>query len=397
MNNFITVLKKELLDVSRDKKTLIFTILLPILIYPILFNIMSTTMKSSKEDANKEIRIVIEGDRSSELSKLIETQQNVKIIQNDQPTEALKKGDVQLIIQIPDGIDNLIKEQKEAKVEILVDDQSTKSTISASTINALITKYSEQIVQTRLQGLKVDSNLIKPLLVEQKSGINEANDSSGIGTMMIGMLPCLIIILLLTPTIGLSAELGAGEKEKLTFEPLLSTSSSRNSLLWGKVATVAIILCCTLVASMASLCLSFSNYVNEISEGEANISLNIEPKSIAIIVLFSIILILVISMMQIGISMYARGTKEANTYLSGILMPIMILAFVPMYLDIKSMSMIFYNIPFLNTVCVMKEIILGIYNIEHLLIVLVWNIVYVVISIFFVKHLFSKEEIIFRM
>ena len=395
MNNFLTVLRKELLDVFRDKKTLAFTILLPILMYPIMFNIMSMTMNSSKEEADKEIRIVIEGDKSSELSKLLESQSNIKIQDIEEPKEALKKGDIQLIMEIPEGIDKLIEEQKEAKIELLIDDQSSKSTMSASTINQLIEQYSKEIVNKRLEGLKVDSSIINPLLVEQKSGINDG-EVNEIGTAMVGMLPAFIIILLLTPTVGLAAELGAGEKEKSTFEPLLSTGSSRNSLLWGKVATIAIILCGTLIASMTSLCLSFKGFVDEMSEGAGSINLSIDIKSIGLIVLFSIILILVISMMQIGVSMYARSTKEANTYLSGLLVPIMLAAFIPMNLDIKSMSMIFYNIPFLNTVCVMKEIIIGIYNMQHILIVLGWNLVYVGLAVIVVKHLFSKEEIVFR-
>lgn len=37
MSNFLTVLKKELLDIIRDKKTLVFTLILPILIYPLMF------------------------------------------------------------------------------------------------------------------------------------------------------------------------------------------------------------------------------------------------------------------------------------------------------------------------------------------------------------------------
>ena len=395
MNNFLTVLRKELLDVSRDKKTLAFTILLPILLYPIMFNIMSSALNSSKEDADKEIRIVIEGDKSSEIVKMLEEQPNIKIEDVSDSKEALKKADIQLIMKIPEGIDQLIKEQKEAKIELLIDDQSTKSTICAGKINKLIDIYSQKVVNDRLAGLKVDSSIIKPFIVEQKSGISNG-EVNEIGTMMVGMLPAFIIILLLTPTIGLAAELGAGEKEKSTFEPLLSTSSGRNSLLWGKVATIAIILCCTLIASMISLCLSFKGFVDEVSEGAGSINLNIDIKSITLIVLFSVILILVISMMQIGVSMYARSTKEANTYLPGLLMPIMIAAFVPMYLDIKSMSLIFYNIPFLNTVCVMKEIIIGIYNVQHILIVLLWNLFYVVLVAFIVKHLFSKEEIVFR-
>ena len=54
MSNFFTILKKELIDIIRDRKTLAFTILLPILIYPILFQVMSVTMKSSQEDAKRD-------------------------------------------------------------------------------------------------------------------------------------------------------------------------------------------------------------------------------------------------------------------------------------------------------------------------------------------------------
>ena len=37
MNNFLTVLKKELLDIFRDRKAILFTILLPIILYPVMF------------------------------------------------------------------------------------------------------------------------------------------------------------------------------------------------------------------------------------------------------------------------------------------------------------------------------------------------------------------------
>lgn len=71
MNNFLIVLKKELTDILRDRKTLIFTLLLPILMYPILFNIMSTTMNSTKEEVKKEIRIIVEGNKNSSIANLM--------------------------------------------------------------------------------------------------------------------------------------------------------------------------------------------------------------------------------------------------------------------------------------------------------------------------------------
>ena len=71
MNNFVTVLKKELMDMLRDRKTIAFTVLLPILIYPVMFKVMGMTMENSTNDAKKEIRMVVEGDQNSSLVSFI--------------------------------------------------------------------------------------------------------------------------------------------------------------------------------------------------------------------------------------------------------------------------------------------------------------------------------------
>ena len=82
MNNFVTVLKKELTDILRDRKTMAFTILLPILIYPIMFKVMGMTMESSANDAKKEIRMVVEGEQNSSLVQLLKNQENIVIVEN---------------------------------------------------------------------------------------------------------------------------------------------------------------------------------------------------------------------------------------------------------------------------------------------------------------------------
>ena len=372
MSNFFTILKKELIDIIRDRKTLAFTILLPILIYPILFQIMSVTMQSSQEDAKKEINVVINGDKDSELGKVLTSQENIKEQNYDEPKKALKDGKLQLIINIPDNVDEEIEKGNSINLEILIDDQSEKSTIAESMVESIVNSYSNSIVENRLSKLNVNSEIL-------------------------GMLPALIVIMLLSPTMGLAADLGAGEKERGTFEPLLSTSVNRNSILWGKITTISIISVIALLLSMVSLFVSFKGFVNSATEGLGeSINLNIDIITILFIILFCVFIIIFISTLQVVISISARSTKEANTYLSGLIVPIMILAFIPMYMDVKNISMLFLNIPIINSICVMKEVMIGIYNTTHILIVLAWHIFYVVLALIIAKVLFSREELIFR-
>lgn len=397
MSNFFTILKKELIDIIRDRKTIAFTILLPILIYPVLFQVMSITMKSSQEDAKKEINIVINGDKDSNLSKLLTSQENIKEKNYDNPKKALKDGDLQLIINIPSNVDEEIEKGNSIDLEILIDDQSEKSTIAGSMVESLINDYSKSIVESRLSELNVDSKILSPINIETKSGINEDGTNNSNANTILGMIPALIVIMLLSPTMGLAADLGAGEKERGTFEPLLSTSVNRNSILWGKITTISIISVLTLLLSMVSLLVSFKGFVNSVTEGIGEgINLNINIITILFIILFCIFIIIFMSTLQVVISISARSTKEANTYLSGLIIPIMILAFIPIYMDVKNIGIIFFNIPIINSICVMKEIMIGIYNTTHILIVLAWHILYVVLALIVAKILFSREELIFR-
>lgn len=397
MSNFFTILKKELIDIIRDRKTLAFTILLPILIYPILFQIMSVTMQSSQEDVKKEINVVINGDKDSELGKVLTSQENIKEQNYDEPKKALKDGKLQLIINIPDNVDEEIEKGNSINLEILIDDQSEKSTIAESMVESIINSYSNSIVENRLSKLNVNSEILNPINIETKSGINESGTDNSDANKILGMLPALIVIMLLSPTMGLAADLGAGEKERGTFEPLLSTSVNRNSILWGKITTISIISVIALLLSMVSLFVSFKGFVNSATEGLGeSINLNIDIITILFIILFCVFIIIFISTLQVVISISARSTKEANTYLSGLIVPIMILAFIPMYMDVKNISMLFLNIPIINSICVMKEVMIGIYNTTHILIVLAWHIFYVVLALIIAKVLFSREELIFR-
>lgn len=395
LNNFITVFKKELLDIIRDRKTLAFTIILPILIYPLMFKVMSVSMKSSEEDAKKEIKLAVEGDTEASVIKILKEQDNIKIEDVQDPKQSLKDGDIQLIINVPENFDKSLQEGKVESVEVLKDDDSNKSGTAASIVQEIYSQYSKQILEGRLASAGIDSDILTPFNVEVKSGISEDGQSNDLGSMIGGMLPSMIVITLLSATTGLASEMGAGEKEKNTLEPLLSTSANRNSLLWGKISTLTLMGIVTLIASTISMIIAFKGYVSDLTDGNT-LNISITGKASALILLFGLLLVVALCAIQMCVSMYARSTKEANTYLSGLITPIMLLSFVPMFFDAKNIQFTFFNVPIINSVCVMKEFMVGIYDIKHIIVVLLWQIVYVAISVFLVKIMFSREEVVFR-
>ena len=394
MSNFLTVLKKELLDIVRDKKTLVFTLILPILIYPIMFKFMSSSMEKAVTDVEKEINIYIEGDTDSTMAKVITSLENVRIPEVDSPTEALKNGDIQLIINIPENFDENIAAGKNDTINLLIDDESNKSMIASSMVSEVYENYKNTIIEQRLTASGIDPSILKPFDINVKSGISaDAEDVNSMGSMLLTMIPTLIVILMVSSTVGMAADLGAGEKERFTFEPLLSTSARRSSLLWGKITALCTVSFIALIANLAAMVFSMQRFM---SFGEGNIQFNLSPPTILGMLLVGCLLLVTLSALQLSVSIYARSTKEANSYLTAITMPAMILSFIPYMMDAKGINPIFFNIPVTNAICLMKEFTVGIFDIKHILIVFGWHIVYIVASIMFAKYMFSREEVIFR-
>ncbi|MBS5938149.1 ABC transporter permease [Clostridium sp.] len=394
MSNFITILKKELLDIVRDRKTLVFTLILPILIYPLMFKFMSSSMEQAQTDVQKEINIYIDGDTDSLMAKTITALENIKTPDVESPTEALKNGDIQLIINIPENFDENIAAGKNDTIDLLIDEESNKSMLASSLVSDIYDNYKNTIIEERLTANGIDPSILKPFDINVKSGINTDNDNiNGVASMLLTMIPTLIVILMVSSTVGMAADLGAGEKERFTFEPLLSTSAKRSSLLWGKITALCTVSFLALIANLAAMVFSMQKFM---SFGEESINFNLEPATILGMLVVGCLVLVTLSALQISVSIYARSTKEANSYLAAITMPTMILSFLPYMMDAKGINPAFFNIPITNAICLMKEFTVGIFDVKHIAIVIGWHLVYIVASIMFAKFMFSKEEVIFR-
>ncbi|WP_322412988.1 ABC transporter permease, partial [Clostridium perfringens] len=175
-----------------------------------------------------------------------------------------------------------------------------------------------------------------------KSGINtDSEDVNGGAAMLLTMIPTLIVILMVSSTVGMAADLGAGEKERFTFEPLLSTSAKRYSLLWGKIAALCTVSFIALMANLTAMVISMQKFM---TFGE-EVNFTITPKTVLGMLIVGALVLVTLAALQISVSIYARSTKEANSYLAAITMPTMILAFLPYMMDAKGINPAFFNIP----------------------------------------------------
>lgn len=385
------VFKKELKDIFRDKKTIITSFLIPILIFPILAFVVGSGTSTFVEGESEPINIAIIREEESQLSNFLGKDENINIVQSDNPQQALSDLDIKAILKIPKGFDKQISEEEPVNIEILYDVTSSNSDSAMRKLLNIINGYSQNIVQLKLEKLGINPQILTPVSIIS-TPIDNQDKEAGMGVMILSMmLPLMLSVWAAVGGIPAATDLGAGEKERQTLEPLLTTKASRLSLLMGKYFTVVVAAIMGTIAALIGF--SIAGKVNPDFLG-TNVGMSL--KSMLVVGGLCIGLSLVFSALELAVSFFARSFKEAQTYLSPLTIIVMIPAYFTMYLDGKEIPEYFFHIPLVNTIAIIKESIVSVFNVQHILIVAGWTLLYIALSLFFTVRMFNKESVIFR-
>ncbi|MCM0647789.1 ABC transporter permease [Clostridium swellfunianum] len=385
------VFKKELMDIFRDKKTFILGILIPLIMFPVLSLVMGKSMDKTTKQVENNLKVaIVDNSGKSSLAEFIKTQKNINLIQSDNIDEDVKSGKILAALEIPRDFDGSIEKEILASLKITYDNSSQASQIAMNNLKGFIDAYSKGVVSQRLSKRNISGEILNPVNVEMKTSVKE---EEGFGKFMLSlMLPLMLVIYSVAGPMGAAVDLGAGEKERGTLEPLLTTQAGRLSLLWGKFFAITVMGLLTSVASLAGLFIAMRQEGGLFEGASGNIGTTI----ILLIGLVTLLLTMVFGALELAISIYARSFKEAQTYIS----PLMMISFVPTYatymLDAKNIESFYFHIPLANVSCLLKEFISGIYNYSHIGITFGWIAVYIIGSVLFARYMFSKETVIFR-
>jgi len=381
------VFKKEIIDIFRDKKTIITSIILPIVIFPIIALAMGGGMKDSFDPSIPSPIAIVGGE--NELTERINSIENLEIIDTDEPEKLLEELDVHAYLVIPENFDEMIENSEIQEIEVHYDPSSQKSGLAFSKIKDVIETMKIEKTKQKLDELNIDSKIldlvpVKPVEIEK--------DNGGIGMMMMSMiLPMLIAIYAAVGGIPAAVDLGAGEKERQTLEPLLTTNASRNALIMGKYFAVVVAGILGTIASLLGF--SLASIISPEFYGQAA---GLPILNVLLMGVFALLICGVFSALELLVSFYARNFKEAQTYLTPFTFIVLIPAYFTMFLDGKLIPEIYIHIPILNTISILKELLIGVINIPHILMVFGWGVVYVAIALFLVNKMIHKEKVVFR-
>ncbi len=379
------VYKKELLETLRDKRTLILAILVPLLAYPLLTVGMMEVMSVGYSKLEDQVsQVAIQGQISAELEELINQEDKLELKVSKAPKEDLTKEKIHAYLEVKEA-----KLQEE--VTIYYDSAVTKSQKAQSRLAGIVDDYQ----RLRREELLLEYDLNPELLdrVDVKTKNMAPPDKIG-GSILGGIIPLLLIVTTVMGAMYPAIDLTAGEKERGTLETVLTLPINKFELLLGKYLTVTTIAIITALLNLASIMAVYSLGFVQMDQLAANIEFSLSISTILLLFLLLLPLVCFISAVILSISIFAKSFKEAQNYLS----PVMLFFMLPAYIGIipgVELNYLISVIPIANISLLFKEIFLAKLNWEYISLAFISNLTYSFLAIFIFAKLFNSEEILF--
>ncbi len=374
---------KEMKDSFRDKRTLLLTVLLPI----VMMTGLVLFYESMLSDGDGEVfTLAVNESFGVQEEALFVGVDNIEFVKAADPEAVVGDGDAQAALIMESGFMEKVENGEAAGVTLVGNSFSQNSSILMGQVTAALGNYEKVVIADRLEAQGTPQELVQPFTIEQKE-LTEETAGINMIAMLVPMILALAIGIGATPS---SSDLFAGEKEKKTMEALLMTPVNRLTLLFAKWLTISTIGALTGMITLIVVAMEITflteNMKNAISFGE-NVYL-----VVGFALLVSIVYAMFIATLLMITSIMAKTVKESQSYGTPILMvavfPIMIISGI----GINELTVQHFAIPIMNIFTILKELSFGIINYEHLAIMIGSNLLCIIVAFVIARIMFLKDK-----
>jgi sodium transport system permease protein len=393
---FLTIAKKEVIDISRDRRTIIMMVVVPLLLIPVLLGTVFKITKSMAEKASeKQLKVQIYGQEyAPDLYQAFADMDKV-IILDQIPTDSIQSYIQQEFLDVAIHVDSDYKVNiaKNGQAKIRIQFKGTDSFgITKERINGVLKKFENQIVSERMDRLNLKPEVVRAYNINYE---DVASRQEKFGKIAGGWFPYVFIIFGFMGAMYPALDLGAGEKERGTLETILSSPASRLDIVLGKFLVVLLAAFLTAFLALGGMAVGIQRIPDIPPEVLIVINGVLNLKTIGLIMTLVLPVTAFFSAMLLGLSIYARSFKEAQS----IVAPLNIVIIFPAVIGTlpgMELNAITSLIPVLNVSLASKDIIAGVINPLYMAEVYMSLFGFAGLAIFWCVKMFNWEKTIFR-
>lgn len=389
-----SLFKRELTDIFRDRKTLIMMVLVPLLLYPLLIvgmTLITSAVASDQEEKLYEVAFY-QVDEQDKIKDVLEKNKEelsyeLTIVSTENPEKDLMEKKLDAYVS---------SEEKDGKVQYYIHYLSaeTDSCTAADVLFDGMELLREELRKEKVAELNLDETaVLYPISYEQT---DMSTKEESMGSMLGSIIPMLMITSICLGAIYPAIDVTAGEKERGTLETLLTLPVTNFELIMSKFLAVSVIACISAFLNIISMAGAFGFMFSFLADSAGGVVFDFASFIPAIVI--SIVIMMVFALFVTAACMcvciFAKSFKEANNYITPVLLVFMFASYSAMLPDFK-LTTGTAAIPIINITLLIKDIFNFQYNYGLFAIVFFTNLAYSLLTIMVLGKIYNSEAILF--
>ncbi|HSW46769.1 MAG TPA: ABC transporter permease subunit/CPBP intramembrane protease [Phycisphaerae bacterium] len=420
----LTIYRKELLEIIRDRRTMIAMIVIPVVLYPVLMLWLIWETQSEQDKLSRTVMTIEVADDPArrDLEHIIASvaRQQPATSPSDEPRPRFdvrvgRTPDEELgpeaqlrvalnraaqPVPLPPRLEVLIDyndvnvRSRSAKEELVFLLNEYRSILTRESIRRLLghdAAAGTALTQPAVSGVDRDIDLIlRPVEI---TATPTASQRQRGGWALGQIIPILLVLMVVSGAIYPAVDLTAGERERGTLETLMATPVPTLHLIVGKFLVVATIALLTAALNLASVgaTMHFGG-VSRLMAGAAPIEF---PLSVLPIILLCMVpLSLLAAAILVAVCSFARTFKEAQNYVVPVIIGTLV-ACVPVSMETVRLTGPLLILPVGNMVLLARDMLQQTCTAPATIVVLLSTTLYAAAAIAVAARLFGQEAVLF--
>ena len=378
-NNLWNILKKELRELFRDKKSLAMMLVIPIFI-PLLVIGMSALFESQVSKDVSEYNKIGFAYEMTDVEKSIAEEMDIEIVNgNDEELkQKYDEGEIDLYIT------------KQDNKYIINTDGSDNSTFASGLMETYFNTYKQYLQQSYLQENNLNPDEVLNIITVEENMIEQDNYFAN----YIKNYAFLFIMMAITVSATYPAtDTTAGERERGTLETLLTFPIKSKDIIVGKFLGVTV---SSIITGIISLLLAIVSLV--VTKNMFSIYDGIDVMYSPTTIVFAIIVIIAYSFFISGLCIAIASTSKTFKEAQSALTPLTFISFFPgmiaFMMGITS-TPILSIVPFLNFTLIFTDINNGTIDLLNIALMTISTIVYISLVLAYIIKQKKKKKVLF--
>jgi sodium transport system permease protein len=350
LSQAMVVCRKELKDWSRDRRS-ILTAVAGTLFGPLFVAFMFNTLASRQRQV-EDVRVPVVGiAHAPALVDWLRQQPGVEVVEGPaDPEEAVRSRREEVVVVIAKDFVERFKASKPAMVRLVADSSSQSARPKLQRVRGLFQRYNAEVGSLRLMARGVSPVVANPIGLEDV----EVSSAQQRAAQLLSFLPLFMMMAAFMGAMQIATDSTAGERERGSLEALLVNPASRTTIATGKwLAGTATAMASVLISGGLLLAIFQSIPLQDLG-----IRFRLGPPQLLGTLAALLPLCPFIVAAQMYLATFAKSFKEAQSYLSLLMMAQMLPGFLATMYPVTSKGWMYF-VPWIGQQVMLTDVLGG--------------------------------------